>query len=77
MYCSMPERKPSEDEHNGDEKPRKSCCKNRIVKAAMMQKQVSDLEKELKNMKARLNEVETKRNRAVAEVKEAKELANA
>ncbi|KAJ0660163.1 hypothetical protein HanOQP8_Chr14g0534621 [Helianthus annuus] len=54
-----------------------SLSENRIVKAAMMQKQVSDLEEELKNTKARLEEVETERNRAVAEVREAKELANA
>ncbi|KAI7732464.1 hypothetical protein M8C21_012520, partial [Ambrosia artemisiifolia] len=54
-----------------------SLSENRIVKAAMMEKQMRDLEEELKNMKARLDEVETERDRAVAEVREAKELANA
>ncbi|KAJ0538987.1 hypothetical protein HanRHA438_Chr08g0351651 [Helianthus annuus] len=42
-----------------------------------MQKQVSDLEEELKNTKARLDKTETERNRAVTEVKKVKELANA
>lgn len=54
-----------------------SLSENRIVKAAMMQKQISSLEEELKNTKDRLNEAETEKNRVAAELREAKELANA
>ncbi|XP_023735548.1 putative WEB family protein At1g65010, chloroplastic isoform X2 [Lactuca sativa] len=45
-----------------------SLSENRIVKAAMMQKQVTDLEEELKNTKARLNEAEREKNRLITEV---------
>nr|XP_043633376.1 putative WEB family protein At1g65010, chloroplastic [Erigeron canadensis] len=54
-----------------------SLSENRIVKEAMMQKQMSNLEEELKSTKHRLDEVENERNRMTAELKEAKELANA
>ncbi|GJS07714.1 hypothetical protein Tco_0364510 [Tanacetum coccineum] len=54
-----------------------SLSENRIVKAAMLQKQMTNLEEELKNMKERLDESENERNRMVAELREAKELANA
>ncbi|KAI3704353.1 hypothetical protein L1987_74571 [Smallanthus sonchifolius] len=50
---------------------------NRIVKAAMMQKQLSNLEDELKNTKQRLDEAENERNRVIAELQEVKETANA
>ncbi|XP_071735414.1 uncharacterized protein [Rutidosis leptorrhynchoides] len=53
-----------------------SLSENRIVKAAMMQKQMSELEEELKNTKERLNEVETEKNRLANEIKEVKQLAN-
>lgn len=54
-----------------------SVIQNRIVKAAMLQKQMTNLEEELKNTKERLDESENERNRVVAELREAKELANA
>ncbi|PWA46411.1 hypothetical protein CTI12_AA507500 [Artemisia annua] len=54
-----------------------SLSENRIVKAAMLQKQMTNLEEELKNTKERLDESENERNRVVAELREAKELANA
>ncbi|KAI3775778.1 hypothetical protein L1987_45531 [Smallanthus sonchifolius] len=54
-----------------------SLSENRIVKAAMMQKQLCNLEDELKNTKQRLDEAETERNRVNAELREVKELANA
>ncbi|KAK9073619.1 hypothetical protein SSX86_007943 [Deinandra increscens subsp. villosa] len=50
-----------------------SLSENRIVKAAMMQKQLSNLEEELKNTKARLDEAETERNRVIAELRGVKE----
>lgn len=53
-----------------------SLSENRIVKAAMMQKQMGDLEEELKSTKERLDAAERERNRALAELKETKALAN-
>ncbi|KAL4577979.1 hypothetical protein LXL04_014094 [Taraxacum kok-saghyz] len=46
-----------------------SLSENRIVKAAMMQRQVTDLQEELKNTKARLDEAERERNRLYTELK--------
>ncbi|KAF5798259.1 hypothetical protein HanRHA438_Chr07g0301301 [Helianthus annuus] len=54
-----------------------SLAENRIVKAAIQQKQINSLEEELKNTKVRLDESETERNRVIAELNEVKEMANA
>ncbi|KAI7733352.1 hypothetical protein M8C21_004479 [Ambrosia artemisiifolia] len=54
-----------------------SLSENRIVKAAIQQKQINSLEEELKNTKVRLNESETERNKVIAELNDVKAMANA